>query len=162
MLKKYPRTRLVCAPLNWNHGMGLLQLSNQVVQNRHTGKQMTHWDMLKNRTKFEFSLFNMSQCVICSPVCLFFYHVIAQLQMAHWRFTVVSSSSHHKRKRGNFTLLFRRGRHGVVPPHVQHAYFVSFYQWNSSFVAFSLPFQLSILKLLIMFARISTRKVIFN
>ena len=26
--------------------MGLLQLSNHVVQNRHTGEQMTHWDML--------------------------------------------------------------------------------------------------------------------
>ena len=26
--------------------MGLLQLSNHVVQNRHTGEQMTHWDIL--------------------------------------------------------------------------------------------------------------------
>ena len=26
--------------------MGLLQLSNHVVQNRHTGEQMTHWDVL--------------------------------------------------------------------------------------------------------------------
>ena len=47
---------------------GLLQLSNHVVQNCHTGEQNTHWDMLKKATKFEFSLFNMSQCVICSPV----------------------------------------------------------------------------------------------
>ena len=46
--------------------MGILQLSNHVVQNGHTGEQMTHWDMLKKATKFEFSLFNMSQCVICS------------------------------------------------------------------------------------------------
>ena len=48
--------------------MGLLQLSNHVVQNRHTGEQMTQWDMLKKAPKFEFSLFNMSQCVICSLV----------------------------------------------------------------------------------------------
>ena len=48
--------------------MGLLQLSNHVVQNRHTGEQMAHWDMLKKATKFEFSLFNVSQCIICSPV----------------------------------------------------------------------------------------------
>ena len=41
--------------------MALLQLSNHVVQNRHTGEQMTHWDMLKKATKFEFSLFNMFQ-----------------------------------------------------------------------------------------------------
>ena len=39
--------------------------------NRHTGEQMTHWDMLKKATKFEFSFFNMSQCVICSPVWRF-------------------------------------------------------------------------------------------
>ena len=51
--------------------MGLLQLSNHVVQNRHTGEQMTQWDMLKKATKFEFSLFNVSQCVICSPVWQF-------------------------------------------------------------------------------------------
>ena len=64
--------------------MGLLQLSNHVVQNRHTGEQMTHWDVLKKATKFEVSLFNMSQCVICSPVWRFLYHVIAQRQMAHY------------------------------------------------------------------------------
>ena len=44
---------------------------------------MTHWDMLNKAAIFEFSLFNMSQCVICSPVWRFFYHVIAQLQKAH-------------------------------------------------------------------------------
>ena len=41
---------------------------------------MMHWDMLNKATKFEFSLFNMSQCVICSPVWRFLYHVIAKLQ----------------------------------------------------------------------------------
>ena len=51
--------------------MGLLRLNNHVVQNRHTGEQMTHWDMLKKATKFEFSLFNMFQCVIFSPVWRF-------------------------------------------------------------------------------------------
>ena len=32
------------------------------------------------------ALFNMSQCVICSPVGRFLYHVIAQLQRAHFRY----------------------------------------------------------------------------
>jgi len=32
---------------------------------------MTHWDMLNNATKFEFSLFNTSHCVICSQVWRF-------------------------------------------------------------------------------------------
>ena len=64
--------------------MGPLQLSNRVVQNRQTGEQMTHWDTLNKATKFEFSLFNMSQCVICSPVWRFLNHVTAQLQRAHF------------------------------------------------------------------------------
>ena len=51
--------------------MGPLQLSDRVVQNRQTGDQMTHWDMLNKATKFEFSLFKMAQCVICSPVWRF-------------------------------------------------------------------------------------------
>ena len=50
---------------------GPLQLRDHVVQNRHTGEQMTHWDVLNKTTKFEFSLFNMAQCVICSPVWRF-------------------------------------------------------------------------------------------
>ena len=41
--------------------MDPLQLSSHMVQNRQTGEQMTHWDMLnKATTKFEVSLFNMS------------------------------------------------------------------------------------------------------
>ena len=33
--------------------MGLLQLSNHMVQNRQTGEQMTHWDMLnKDNSNF--------------------------------------------------------------------------------------------------------------
>ena len=55
--------------------MGPLQLSNHVVQNRHSEEQMTHWDMLKKAAKFEFSLFSMHQCVICSPVWRCLYHV---------------------------------------------------------------------------------------
>ena len=51
--------------------MGLLQLSNHVVQNRHTGEQMTHWDMLKKENSNLVAFFNMSQCVICSPVWRF-------------------------------------------------------------------------------------------
>ena len=38
--------------------MGLLQLSNHMVQNRHTGEQMMQWG-----TIFEFPLFNMSQYI---------------------------------------------------------------------------------------------------
>ena len=57
----------------WSQGkMDPLQLSDHLVQNRQTGEQMTHWDMLnKATTKFEVSLFNMSQWVICSPVWQF-------------------------------------------------------------------------------------------
>ena len=51
--------------------MDLLQLSNHVVQNCQTGKQMTHWDLLNKANKFEFSLFNMSEYIICSPVWRF-------------------------------------------------------------------------------------------
>ena len=50
---------------------GLLQLSNHMVQNRQTGEQMSHWDLLNKATKFEFSLFNISQYIICSPVWRF-------------------------------------------------------------------------------------------
>ena len=48
--------------------MGHFQLSHHVVQNLQTGEQMMHWDMLNKATKFEVSLFNMSQYVICSPL----------------------------------------------------------------------------------------------
>ena len=51
--------------------MDPLHLSDHVVQNRQTGEQMTHWDILNKATKFEFSFFNMFQCVICSPVWQF-------------------------------------------------------------------------------------------
>ena len=45
--------------------MDPLQVSDHLVQNRQTGEQMTHCDMLnKATTKFEVSLFNMSQWVI--------------------------------------------------------------------------------------------------
>ena len=65
--------------------MGHLQLGDHVVQNLQTGELMMHWDMLHKATKFEFSLFNISQSVICSQVCLeILHHVIAQLQMVHW------------------------------------------------------------------------------
>ena len=47
-----------------SYTIGLLQLSNHVVQIRQTGEQMTHRDMLKKASKFEFSFFNVSQCVI--------------------------------------------------------------------------------------------------
>ena len=53
---------------NHNLRSGPLQLSDHVVQNRQTREQMTHWDVLNKTTKFEFSLFNMAQCVIFSPV----------------------------------------------------------------------------------------------
>ena len=53
---------------SYSGSMGVLQLSNHVVQNRHTGEQMTLWGMFKKATKFEFRLFNMSPC---SPVSWF-------------------------------------------------------------------------------------------
>lgn len=48
--------------------MGLLQLSDHVVPNRQRGEQMTHWDMLNKENSNMMALFNMSPCVICSPV----------------------------------------------------------------------------------------------
>ena len=51
--------------------MGNLQLSDHVVENLQTGEQITYWDMLNKATQFEFSLFNMAQCVICSLVWRF-------------------------------------------------------------------------------------------
>ena len=57
--------------------MGLLQLSKHLVQNHHTVEQMIHWNILNKATIFEFSLFNMSQCIICSPVL--------QLHMEAWK-----------------------------------------------------------------------------
>ena len=47
--------------------MGPLQLSDHVVQNHQTGKQMTHWDMWNKEHSNLVALFNMSQCLICSP-----------------------------------------------------------------------------------------------
>ena len=40
--------------------MGLLQLSNHVVQNRQTGEQATHWDMLNKENSNLVALFNIS------------------------------------------------------------------------------------------------------
>ena len=51
--------RAKCVP------MGPLQLSDHVVQNRRTGEQMTHGDMLNKENSNLVALFN---CVICSPV----------------------------------------------------------------------------------------------
>ena len=46
-------------------------MSNHVAQNRHTGEQMTHWDILNKENSNLLAFFNMSQCVICSPVWRF-------------------------------------------------------------------------------------------
>ena len=51
--------------------MGPLQLSDQVVQNRQTGEQMTHRAMLNKENSNLVVLFDMSQCLICSPVWRF-------------------------------------------------------------------------------------------
>ena len=48
--------------------MGFLQLSDHVLQNRQTGEQKTHWDILNKENSNMVALFNMSQCVICSSV----------------------------------------------------------------------------------------------
>ena len=58
-------------------------------------------------------------------------------------------SCHQNGKYINFTLLFCRGRHGVLHkwiPHGKHAYFSSD-QSNSQFMALSLPFLSLMLKL---------------
>ena len=44
-----------------NLEMGPFQLSDHVVQNRQTGEQMTHWDMLNKENSNLEALFNMSQ-----------------------------------------------------------------------------------------------------
>ena len=44
---------------------------------------MTHWDMLNKENSNIVALFNLYQCVICSPVWRFLYNVIAQLQKSH-------------------------------------------------------------------------------
>ena len=41
--------------------MDLLQLSNHMVQNRYTGEQMMHWDMLSKENSNLVAFFNMSQ-----------------------------------------------------------------------------------------------------
>ena len=51
--------------------MGILRLSSQVVQNRQTGEQLTHWNMLNKENSNLLALFNMSQGVICSSVWRF-------------------------------------------------------------------------------------------
>ena len=51
--------------------MGHLQLSDYAVQDRQTGEQMMHWDILNKATKFEFSLFNMPQRTIYSRLCTY-------------------------------------------------------------------------------------------
>ena len=51
--------------------MGLLQLSNHVVQNCQTGEQMMYWEMLNKVNSNLVALFNKSQCDICSPVWRF-------------------------------------------------------------------------------------------
>ena len=49
--------------------MGPLQLGSHMVQNRQTGEQMTHWDMLNKENSNLVPLFNMSQCVIVPRDC---------------------------------------------------------------------------------------------
>ena len=44
--------------------------------NRQIGEQMTHWDMLNKENSNIVALFNLYQCVICSPVWRFLYNVI--------------------------------------------------------------------------------------
>ena len=71
---------------------------------------MTHWDMLNKATKFEFSLFYMSHCVICSPVWSFLYHVIALLQMAHLILPTLRENGTNIVKASRFLLAATIGR----------------------------------------------------
>ena len=57
--------------LPFRTSMGPLQLSNHVVQNRQIGEHMTHWAILNKDNSNLVALFNMPQCVICSPVWRF-------------------------------------------------------------------------------------------
>lgn len=62
----------------------------------------------------------------------------------NWRFAVVCSSCHQNGKRGNLTVLFCRGQHGIVHKcvsHLQHPYFSSLEQWKFliSLLKFSVP-----------------------
>ena len=50
---------------------------------------MTHWDMLNKATKFEFSLFNMSQLRHLLSSMTILHHVIAQLQKAPCNYAIV-------------------------------------------------------------------------
>ena len=68
--------------------MGLLQLSNQVVQNRHTGEQMTHWDMFKKSHQiWIFFVEHVPVRHLLSSMAIL-YHVIAQLQKTLLNFYV--------------------------------------------------------------------------
>ena len=96
---------------------------------------MTHWDMLKKATKFEFSLYNMSQCVICSPVWAILYHAIAKLQRAHFCRSLLSGhpllSGHMARSQGcpinnGFTVFILRPRRTLHIKETSLAKLVSF------------------------------------
>lgn len=67
---------LVC---NVTVQMGSLQLGDHVVQNRQTGEQMRHWDML-NKENSNFVAF--FKHVPVRHLFSSLYHVIAQMQMA--------------------------------------------------------------------------------
>ena len=42
-----------------------------MLQNRQTGEKIAQWDMLNKEISNLVALFNMCQCVICSPVWQF-------------------------------------------------------------------------------------------
>ena len=65
-------------------GNGPLAAERSRGSNRQTGELMTLWDMLNKENSNLEAFFNMSQCITCSPVWRFLYHVIVQLQRAHW------------------------------------------------------------------------------
>ena len=83
LLWRSARQKFGIYKMSWSESNGPFAAERSRGTNRQTGEQMTHWEMLNKATNFEFSLFNMSPCVICFPVWRFLYHVITQLQRAH-------------------------------------------------------------------------------
>lgn len=48
--------------------MAPLQQNYHVIRNRQTGEQMMYWNRLNKENSNLVALFNLSQCVICSPL----------------------------------------------------------------------------------------------
>ena len=86
--------------------MGPLQLSDHVVQNRLTGEQMMHWDMLNKETSNLVALFKHVPARHLLSSLAILYYVIAQLQRAHLPSKSTSRAPHR----------YRRSLNGILNP----------------------------------------------